>query len=66
MRLVKSAWSYLAANDPRIHIGLGEAKMLKDVRVQWVDGTTTVYGDLKSDTRHRLIKPADGRSQRVR
>jgi hypothetical protein len=66
MRLVKSAWSYLAANDPRIHIGLGEAKLLKDVRVQWVDGTTTLYGDLKSDTRHRLIKPADGRSQQVR
>ena len=57
-RLVKSSWSYMAANDPRIHIGLHGTKQLKDVQVRWVDGTTTLFGDLQSDVRHPLIKPA--------
>ena len=41
---VQSTWSYLAANDPRIHIGLGEVTKIDDVVVRWIDGTTTEFG----------------------
>ncbi|MDP7006528.1 MAG: CRTAC1 family protein [Phycisphaerales bacterium] len=41
---VQSAWSYMAANDPRVHFGLGSAKEITDVSVRWVDGTTTEFG----------------------
>jgi hypothetical protein len=44
---VQSAWSYMASNDPRVHIGLGNATSLQDVTVHWVDGTTTSFGELE-------------------
>ena len=37
--VVRSAYSYCAANDPRLHIGLGEAARLDRVEVRWPDGT---------------------------
>ncbi|MBT4530228.1 MAG: CRTAC1 family protein [Phycisphaerae bacterium] len=41
---IQSAWSYMAANDPRVHFGLGDAKEITNVTVRWVDGTTTEHG----------------------
>jgi hypothetical protein len=35
---VQSAWSYCAANDPRIHVGLGGAARIDRVEVCWPDG----------------------------
>ena len=64
-RPVKSGFSYMAANDPRVHIGLGPHAVLEDVTVQWVNGTTTSFGDLSTaKSPHRLIQPeADDYSQ---
>ena len=45
-RHVRAAYSYCAANDPRIHVGLGSAAALEDVRVQWLDGTAEVFGSV--------------------
>jgi hypothetical protein len=47
LKSVQSAWSILAANDPRVHIGLGNEEQLDDVTVYWVDGTTTKYETLQ-------------------
>ena len=52
---VQSAWSYMAANDPRVHIGLGDATEITDVSVTWVDGTKTNFGTFKRGI-HTLIK----------
>ncbi len=35
---VQSAYSYCAANDPRIHVGLGEASRIDRVEVGWPEG----------------------------
>jgi len=56
MKSVQSAWSIMAANDPRVHIGLGEQKEISDVAVLWVDGTTTDFGTFKQGF-HTLQKP---------
>ncbi len=48
-RDVRTAYSYLAANDPRIHIGLGDRDLARNVTVRWPDGTTEAFGDLKAD-----------------
>jgi hypothetical protein len=56
MKSVQSAWSIMAANDPRVHIGLGEQKEISDVAVLWVDGTTTNFGTFKQGF-HTLQKP---------
>lgn len=45
---VQSAWSILAANDPRVHIGLGDHEQVENVTVHWVDGTETHFGAFTS------------------
>ncbi len=35
---VQSAYSYCASNDPRIHVGLGEAARIDRVEVRWPEG----------------------------
>ena len=40
---IQSSWSYMAANDPRIHIGLGEETDIQDIEIHWSDGTTSSY-----------------------
>ena len=44
---VQSAWSYMAANDPRVHIGLGNNETIENVSVRWIDGTTTNFGSFE-------------------
>jgi enediyne biosynthesis protein E4 len=43
---VRSASSYCAANDPRIHIGLGPETRVTGVSVRWPDGARERFGDL--------------------
>ena len=42
---VMSQTSYLSANDPRLHFGLGSASTA-DVEIHWPVGTTEVYQHL--------------------
>jgi hypothetical protein len=37
----------MAANDSRVHIGLGDAKEITDLKVTWVDGTSTSFGSFE-------------------
>jgi hypothetical protein len=48
-RDVRSGYSYLAANDPRVHIGLGDLTKVESVTVQWADGTRERYGPVAAD-----------------
>ena len=48
-RDVRAAYSYLASNDPRVHIGLGNETSVKDVRVRWPDGKRERFGDFAAD-----------------
>ena len=45
MRTVRAAYSYLASNDPRVHLGLGAATTVTNVTVRWPDGSTESFGD---------------------
>ena len=45
IREVRSAYSYLVANDPRVHIGLGDLSKVADVEVRWSGGETEGFGD---------------------
>ena len=49
---VQSAWSYMAANDPRVRFGLGDAKEITEVTVKWIDGTTTNFGSFARGFHH--------------
>lgn len=47
---VRAAYSYCATNDPRLHIGLGEATSVDRVDVLWPDGSTDSFGPFEKNT----------------
>lgn len=49
VRNVRAAYSYLASNDPRVHVGLGDADQVSDVTVTWLDGTVQQFGDFDAN-----------------
>jgi hypothetical protein len=48
-RDVRAASSYLASNDPRVHVGLGAATTVQNVTVRWPDGVRERFGDMAAD-----------------
>jgi hypothetical protein len=48
-RDVRASYSYLASNDPRIHVGLGAATAVQNVTVTWPGGRRQSFGDFDAD-----------------
>ena len=46
--------SYLSASDPRLHFGLGPARMVDRVEVRWPSGRHDTYDGLPADAGYRL------------
>jgi hypothetical protein len=46
---VRAASSYLASNDPRVHVGLGAETTVRSVTVRWPDGVRERFGDMAAD-----------------
>lgn len=55
-RDVRTAYSYLAANDPRVHVGLGAATSVDRVDVQWPDGRRERFGPFPADAETRIVQ----------
>ena len=58
-RDVMAAYSYLASNDPRVHIGLGSETRVRDVAVRWLDGRIELFGEFAAD---RIVTLQRGRA----
>ena len=50
------ATSYLANNDPRLHIGLGQAKQIDILEINWSDGKKETYKNIVSDRYITIIE----------
>jgi enediyne biosynthesis protein E4 len=48
-REVRAAFSYLASNDPRVHVGLGKETSVRGVTVRWPGGVRERFGDVTAD-----------------
>jgi hypothetical protein len=48
-RDVRTAYSYLAGNDPRVHFGLGAAGRVEETRVRWLDGARETFGPFEAN-----------------
>jgi len=48
-RVVRTAYGYCSANDPRVHVGLGERATVERVRVRWPDGREEAFGPFEAD-----------------
>lgn len=61
-RQVRTAESYCAASDGRLHFGLGEASQLTDIRITWADGQSESFETLAGDKIHTLRR-GEGRTE---
>jgi len=57
---VRAAYSYLASNDPRVHVGLGAATRVDDILVRWPGGLSESFGPFEAD-RIATIRKGSGR-----
>ncbi len=48
-REVRTAYSYCAASDPRVHVGLGGAAGVEELVVRWPDGERESFGRLDAN-----------------
>jgi enediyne biosynthesis protein E4 len=56
---IKGGASYLAAHDPRLLVGLGNATHAEDVRVRRPSGVVQIWTDLAMDRTYRLYEDAN-------
>jgi len=61
LRVVRSAYSYCAASDPRVHLGLGAEAGVRAVLVRWADGEEERFGDFEAG---RVFELTRGRGLR--
>ena len=59
-RDVRAGYSYLASNDPRVHVGLGKETTLRDVVVRWPNGMRERFGDVAAD-KISVVRKGGGR-----
>ena len=57
-RIVRTDSSYLAARDPRVHLGLGDVATVPSIEVTWPDGRTVRLDAVASDRVIRIGPPA--------
>ena len=57
---MRAAYSYLASNDPRVHVGLGSESAARNVIVRWPDGVQESFGDVAAD-RMAVLRRGAGR-----
>jgi len=48
-RWVRGDGSYLAANDPRVHIGIGKATAVERIQVRWPAGGCDAWRGVAAD-----------------
>jgi len=53
-RRLDTAYSYLSANDPRVHFGIGGAEKIDELLVVWPDGKRETFGPLEAGAYHEL------------
>ncbi len=63
LRRVHTDGSYLSANDPRVHFGLGKASALETVLVEWPNGTKESFSSVKLD-RLNVLQQGTGVSRK--
>jgi hypothetical protein len=62
-RDVRAAYSYMASNDPRVHVGLGQVTRADDISVVWLDGSVESFGPHDAD-QVVTLKRGQGRTAR--
>jgi hypothetical protein len=51
---MRTGASYATSSDPRLHFGVGEAKVVDSIEIVWGDGTTETVGPLETGRWHTI------------
>jgi hypothetical protein len=62
-RRVQTDGSYLSANDPRVHFGLGKVTTIESVTVLWPNGTRESFSNVKLDALN-VLQQGSGTSRK--
>jgi hypothetical protein len=65
VRTVAAGTSYLASNDPRVLLGLGESSRVDRLEVRWPSGRSQTFEDLSSDAFLELAEGGEPRPQAI-
>jgi HEAT repeat protein len=58
-RVVEAPHHFLSQGDPRVHLGLGAASRIDELRVDWRDGSSSTFRDVAADLILTLDRKAE-------
>ena len=50
---------YAASSDPRVHFGLGNSRVMKEIEIRWPSGTRQLLHDAPADRILEVIEPSN-------
>jgi len=59
-RQLKGGGSYASSNDPRLLIGIGEARRVEQVQIRWPSGQRSSLKEPMPGRTHRVVEPRSG------
>ena len=54
---VRPSGSFLSSNDPRVHVGLGDADVLGPVTIRWPSGLEQTVAETRANEVHVIVEP---------
>jgi enediyne biosynthesis protein E4 len=57
---VTTSTGYAASSDPRVHFGLGESRVLREIEIRWPSGTRQLLRNVTADRRMVITEPGGG------
>jgi enediyne biosynthesis protein E4 len=54
---------YAASSDPRVHFGLGNSRVIKEIEIRWPSGTRQLLHDVTTDRILEVTEPRSGTQQ---
>lgn len=56
VRQIYGSSSYLSMNDPRVHLGLGDAEQIDELVIHWPGGSTQAVSSLEAGRHYRIVE----------
>jgi hypothetical protein len=58
---VTTSTGYAASSDPRVHFGLGDSGVIREIEIRWPSGTRQLLQNVTADQVLAVTEPSDGK-----